>query len=364
MIVFVILIVALALFRMKFSDKGTCFENFLDRSQTNAIKGVFILLVFLRHVLQYVQKSGYEFDAPGDAIVASLNMYLGQFIVVMFLFYSGYGVMEAIKNKGRDYINSIPRNRILGTLLNFSVAVLCYLAIDYLLSIPVTPVQVLESLVGWESVGNSNWYIFVIMLCYLVTYLAFRFFEKKVILLCVIGGGAWLFLLLLKPAYWSNTMGAYFAGIFFSVYKDKVVSLWKKYYYWCLLMTMSLFGLISAFLMKLPFAGNVSHNMAAVVLSLLIVQLTMKIKISNSPLIWFGVNLFPLYIYQRLLMIVLYEFDNGTFVRENSLIYMVVCFVGMCIWGMGYKYWRISLKPKCASVGAQNVFMEKERGKK
>lgn len=179
MIVFVILMVALVLFHIKFSGKDACFEDFLDRSQTNAIKGVFILFVFLRHVLQYVQKSGYEFDAPGDAIVASLNMYLGQFIVVMFLFYSGYGVMEAIKNKGRDYINSIPRNRILGTLLNFSVAVLCYLAIDYLLSIPVTPVQVLESLVGWESVGNSNWYIFVIMLCYLVTYLAFRFFEKK-----------------------------------------------------------------------------------------------------------------------------------------------------------------------------------------
>ena len=188
MIVFVVLIVALTLFRVKFSRKGTFFVDFLDKNQTNAIKGVFILFVFLRHVLQYVQKSGYEFDAPGDAIVASLNMYLGQFIVVMFLFYSGYGVMEAIKNKGRDYINSIPRNRILGTLLNFSVAVLCYLAIDYLLSIPVTPVQVLESLVGWESVGNSNWYIFVIMLCYLVTYLAFRFFEKKVILLCVIGG--------------------------------------------------------------------------------------------------------------------------------------------------------------------------------
>ncbi len=73
MIVFVILIVALALFRMKFSDKGTCFENFLDRSQTNAIKGVFILLVFLRHVLQYVQKSGYEFDAPGDIVVVYLE---------------------------------------------------------------------------------------------------------------------------------------------------------------------------------------------------------------------------------------------------------------------------------------------------
>ena len=150
-------------------------------------------------------------------------------------------------------------------------------------------------------------------------------------------------------------MGAYFVGIFFSMYKDKVVSLWKKYYYWCLLMTMCLFGLISAFLMKLPFAGNARHNMAAIVLSLLIVQLTMKIKISNSPLIWLGVNLFPLYIYQRLLMIVLYEFDNGTFVRENSLIYMVVCFVGMCVFGMCFKYWRISLKPKAVVLDSVDI---------
>ena len=76
MIVFVILMVALVLFHIKFSGKDACFGDFLDRSQTNAIKGVFILFVFLRHVLQYVQKSGYEFDAPGDWTMKEFNKWV------------------------------------------------------------------------------------------------------------------------------------------------------------------------------------------------------------------------------------------------------------------------------------------------
>ena len=32
-------------------------------------------------------------------------------------------------------------------------------------------------------------------------------------------------------------------------------------------------------------------------------MITMKVKISNTPLIWLGIHLFPIYIYQRIPMI-------------------------------------------------------------
>lgn len=42
----------------------------------------------------------------------------------VFLFYSGYGIMESIKNKGEKYISTVPKKRILNVLVNFDIAVL------------------------------------------------------------------------------------------------------------------------------------------------------------------------------------------------------------------------------------------------
>lgn len=139
-------------------------EDYLGRTQTDAIKGIFILLVVFSHFMGYVRQAG------GHA----LNMPLGQMIVTCFLFYSGYGVMEAIKRQGRAYIKTIPKRRILTTLLNFDIAVLAFIAVDLLLGRALTWQQCLLSFVCWDSVGNSNWYIFAILLCYAVTFFTHR----------------------------------------------------------------------------------------------------------------------------------------------------------------------------------------------
>lgn len=97
-----------------------------------------------------------------------------QLLVVMFLFYSGYGVTESIASKGKTYINAIPKKRILTTLLNFSVAVCVFIGLASALGKDLTVEQCLLSLIGWESVGNSNWYIFCILICYAATYIAFK----------------------------------------------------------------------------------------------------------------------------------------------------------------------------------------------
>ena len=95
-------------------DQGGC----LSRDTANVIKGAFILLVFNSHICDYWGESNI------------IRGFLGQMIVVPFLFYSGYGVMESIKMKGLDYIKSIPCHRILSTLLNFDVAVCVYIVTD------------------------------------------------------------------------------------------------------------------------------------------------------------------------------------------------------------------------------------------
>lgn len=147
--------------------------DYLYKDQCNSIKGIFILVVFLRHIIQYADETSLntEWDKAG----LYLNDIIGQLLVALFLFYSGYGVLESIKKKGEEYIDLMPKKRILTTLLNFDVAVALFIITDILLGIDISISQTLLSFTTWDSVGNSNWYIFCIILCYLLTFLLFKF---------------------------------------------------------------------------------------------------------------------------------------------------------------------------------------------
>ena len=345
MILFFLFLLVVCLYRIKISRHGY-FYDFLEREQTNSIKGIFIFFVFLRHILQYIRRSGYDFSSHGDAIVTTLDSKIGQLIVVMFLFYSGYGVMESIRKKGDNYIRNIPRHRILPIIINFNIAILCFLLIDFYFGISVPMKKIILSTIGWDSVGNSNWYIFDILLCYLVTFVAFCLPKHR---MAFVGVGiliSILFLSYCKSPWWYNTLLAYFAGIVFSECREKIVIFWERHY-WKSLMALCVFfiGIYVVAIMFLSSTNIISgllYNIASIVFALLIVQVTMKVNISNKYLVWFGMNLFPLYIYQRIPMIVLYEIDNGYFVQNNVIAYIVICFAIMCCIAFLYKYWQFS----------------------
>ena len=133
----------------------------MSHEMTNAIKDIFILLVFISHATPYITESGYDYSGIGDFLFLFINKNVGQWVVAMFLFYSGYGVMESINKKGREYLASFPRKRILCVLANFDVAVLAFFLTNICLGKYFTPQEYLLSFIGWTSVGNSNWYIFV-----------------------------------------------------------------------------------------------------------------------------------------------------------------------------------------------------------
>ena len=99
-------------------------EKYLSKDQTDAVKGIFIFIVFLSHFLSYqpilsngiIDKYGVLFPKK-----------LGQLMVTLFLFYSGYGLMESAIKKGKNYINKLPTKRILKTLINFDIVVIIYM---------------------------------------------------------------------------------------------------------------------------------------------------------------------------------------------------------------------------------------------
>ena len=334
---YLLFILILILWGIKFNEN----DDYISKERCNSIKGIFILLIVLTHSMQYISDSGYGFEGM-DMVVSSFRYKMGQMLVVMFLFYSGYGVSLSIRKKGETYVNGMPKRRLLTTLLNFDVAVLAFVVLNLIISKPMTISQIALSFTGWKGVGNSNWYIFDILLCYAASYVVAKCAKGK-------DFGQWLLLLMaicmlvlscFKNSYWYNTLLAYPAGVIFAEHQHKIVDILRKYYYPLLIVLSGLF-VISFY--HLPEMRGIADNIASVCFALIIVMLSMKIVIGNPVLQWCGDHLFPLYIYQRLPMIVMYECIGTDFVKHNALLFVLISLATTCAIAYFYKHWKISL---------------------
>ncbi len=331
------------LFGVKFQRHGFYSDN-LGMEQCNALKGFFIMMVFISHALLDVGKAGFVISCHIDSLGMQIQSFFGQLIVVMFLFYSGFGVMESYNNKGLDYLTAFPRKRILTTFLNFDIAVFIFVIVDLVLGIRLTFKQVFLSLIAWDSVGNSNWYIFVVLLCYLFFYFGFRLFPnhrvKGILLVSFAAFVGMIVLFFLKQNWWYDTILCFPAGMVYSNFKGKINDFFKKNYIVILITSLGIF--LAFQFIKFPrILHGFTYNFKSVVFCCLIVLLTMKIKTGNAALRWLGINLFPIYIYQRLPMIVIAKTCGKEFVCAFPYAFILACFSVTCILAWGYKYWQV-----------------------
>lgn len=345
MAVFYLLALIILLFGVRVQKQGF-FSDFLDIEQTNAIKGVFILMVFISHCMLDIKKAGYEFVGGLDFFGMQIRSEFGQLVVVMFLFYSGYGVMESYAKKGKEYVRTFPKKRILTTLLNFDIAVLAFVVLDIALGIKLGLKQVILSLTAWETVGNSNWYIFVIIFCYFVAYVTFLVVPnngRKAVwmasLLVVMG---MIVLSCLKPSRWYNTILCFPAGMCLSAYKDRIVAFCREHYFGVLSVTFVVFMVFHW--LPLPSMHGLVYNIQGIAFALLIVLLTMKVKTGNVVLQWLGVSLFPIYIYQRIPMIAITKLAGEGFVCNHPYVFVVSCFCVTCLIAWGYRFWQVKVR--------------------
>lgn len=295
-------------------------RDYLSFEQTQAVKGFFIILVFIKHFNAYVTYVRYR-----DVLCGMSVDLLGQLIVVAFLFYSGYGVMESIRKKGKAYIRSIPQKRFLPTLFRFDCAVLLFAVVALCRKITITLKWFLLSLTGWDSLGNSNWYMFAILMLYLITYVSFTLFsdERKAVAACFVLVCAGIFVLShwnIKQVYWYDTALCYVLGMAYSLYRgqiEKVVSSNRAVH---LLLVVILGGAVIALT---PYEYEaLGSSIRTCLFAMFVVLVTMRVRLKSRVFQWCGKHLFPLYILQRIPMIVLSHFG----LAEASIpLFLVSC---------------------------------------
>ncbi len=141
-------------------------EETLTKNSCDAIRGLCVIFILFSHISSYI-----AFDDFGSKYLNAILACIGQLMVAPFFFFSGYGIASSVLKKGRSYEKTILIKHFFKVFLYVFVSLIpyCVLALvngvyswaDYLLA-PI----------GLASIGNSNWFIFAILFCYLSSGLA------------------------------------------------------------------------------------------------------------------------------------------------------------------------------------------------
>lgn len=294
----------------RFYQKGYC-KNYIDKYHSNVIKGFFIGIVFLNHFTDYAKLNNL-LDIP----YLQFFHYINQFQVALFLFYSGYGLMVSIMQKRMPYIKKLPSHRILRTLIHFDVAVSLYLMISiWKHGIPSIKAVAL-GFIGWGGFGNSNWYIFAILVLWMISFVVFYVFRTdkyilQISITTLLTVTAAYLISLYKQPYWYNTLLCFPLGMSFALYKNKLEKIFfESCTSWPYLFTIIFCG-AGTYIFGKHQANFYLYEVWILFFTVFTVLITMKFEFNNSILAWMGKHLFEIYILMRLPMILLQPYFKG-----------------------------------------------------
>lgn len=308
MIYFFILFFLVCCYGMKVSSFH---KDFMSIETTTCIKGVFAVFILFSHIKGYLTLDLNNWEDKGFVSILS---YLGQLIVSVYFFYSGYGIFESVRKKNH-YVKSFFRNRIFKTLVHFDLAVLLFLIVQSCLGNWFETQNYVLCWVGWLSIGNSNWFIFDLLSVYLLT-LGILYLREvhpfslpvAATMVTLFSCALWVFLRFAKTGeyWWYDTLltfpaGMWFSCILYSPLFDKIIHRdWSRY---SLVLIVSVF-----FVFWRHFWGIDQLGICSILFALTVSLFSTHLKFGNQSLHWLGEHCFSIYILQRLPMIVFSHF--------------------------------------------------------
>lgn len=303
MIVLFLILFFLCLWGLRITKEN---QDYISLQGTAPVKGIFAVIILCSHMGSYL-----SLDATlANDFYHRIMVYLGQAMVAPYFFYSGYGILLSYKKKA-GYLSGFMKNRLLKTLFHFDFAILLFIIVQSLLSIYYPARNYLWCWIGWESVGNSNWFVFVILSLYLLAFVGMLLDKKTmddgrvlVITTFFFSVFLWVFLRLCahKDFWWVDTIAAFTLGMLFALGRHKVETMLRGSHVRWLIAFVCVLALYIAW--HHGFGVDI-FGICSCLFCVLLVLTTMKVKVGNPVLIFLGRNAFAIYILQRLPMLLL-----------------------------------------------------------
>ncbi|MCQ2802259.1 MAG: acyltransferase family protein [Bacilli bacterium] len=308
-----------------------CNTDYLSKENTICLLGIFAVLIFISHFTNFIPKESLGvLDKPSVFITGNL----GQLMVAPFLFFSGYGIHQQYKLRGKEYSRHIPKYRMLKVYLMFILCWLLFAIVALYKNYDFSVADYLLSLVAIRDIGNTGWYVFVIIVLYLTTYVSIKIFHNHKAFIFYQAILILLFYVLLNKAgwgpHWYNTMLSYFLGICFSYWKDKFDKLTKTRL--ATIITFLISGvLLFVFFYVFPNYTTLNTDFDYACLNLFfdlcIVCFLKLFSFKSKILTVLGKNVFWIYMLQMLPMEI---FQDVSFL-QNRYAYLAACIVTTAI---------------------------------
>jgi hypothetical protein len=311
---FFIIFCCLTLFNFKIKGIDDYFYDYMELDETNCIKGIFVWLIIFYHKTAYINKTKY--------LYMKITGNLGQKVVSMFFFYSSFGICEAIKKKGVIYAKTL-KNKAIILFLKSQVIILIYLVANIvILKKKITFKKYLLSLIFRDSLGNSNWFAFTIIIFYLYSYLSFIFAKNNILLGIIIINlfcffhAKYVFTYYYpKKIFTIDTILCFVIGFYYSLIKahlDKIIMKNDIFY----------FGILSITIFSFYKSSNFNNlffiSLKNALFAILVAFTSMKIKLKNDLLKFLNTHSYSIYLFQRLIMLITFEkkiFINSDFAQ-------------------------------------------------
>ena len=293
------------------------YADYMGLKYTNSIKGIFVWIIFMQHYRNYYTKNI-------KYIYHRILNNLGQKMVSLFLFYSGYGIFESFKKKGIEYIKTLPKKALV-LYIKFNLILLIFFLNNIILNNKITLKKYILSMIFISDIGNSNWFAFTIIFFYIYCFISFRPIKNSnyiligivlITIICIIHFHLVYQYFYPNKLYSIDNTFCFLFGFYYSFLKkyiDEIIMENDCFYYSILTLFTSLYYYFNQKI-------NNIYNLLIVnsIFSLIIVFISMKIRISNEFLLFLNSHSYSIYLLQRVIMIFIIKkkfFEKNEFIR-------------------------------------------------
>lgn len=302
-------------------------EDYLSQPRTSFINGFFIVFVFICHIL-----NGYNIGCSQIERWALHLLPYGQLIVTSFLFFSGYGMMCQMMRSRETYAQKLLKVRLPKLWIHFVLCISCFWVVStFLVGKEYNLLHIVLATLTWTSFGNSNWYIGLCLLAYIIIAIAALTTSRWGLGMTLCVTSILLFLSILvqsefREAYCVNTALCIPAGMAYALYRAPIETFLRKLPIPTLLIGLALLG-----------AGSITHRLLvehAILSNIGSILFAAGLCLAQGCISWRrplpllrwcgGPALFYLYILQRLPMLIGAYFGWNTDFRE---LYIAGCFL-------------------------------------
>ena len=203
-------------------------NSIFSKESFDCVKGYLALCILLHHI--------FLFNGLLTNTFMNYPQYLiGHWAVVLFMFISGFGLYESYKTKGRSYITSLPKHRLLPFYLTYLVIILVYVIYYLINRIPISASLWVQTFTYGSTLVYYGWYFQLSFLMYVVFWILFMLPVKPVVrnILFILFAVFFTFENIIFSIHFNNftPMFCFLFGMFVSVHKERIVKFLVKWKY-------------------------------------------------------------------------------------------------------------------------------------